>query len=377
MSTQLEKLTTLLGHTGECWSLAWSPKPCNQQAQYMLASTGDDTTIVWHCTNSKWDKFQVLENKQKRSIRTCAWHPEGMTLAAGGCGNTINLWKYDLGKNEFSGLSEIYHYEGQRIVSLSWNSDGNFLLGCTYGGYIVIIKEISEGYGIVCRVSLEYNTPLSCAIWYPSGKMFAVAGKNIETFEVTHNDQEVKASESIQYKSNLGFYHNGSISGVSFASDKRMVSAGCDSELKFWLSDSTKRKSRTDFSVMTNLNWHFVMAMKEHKMDISCIDWSRCHGTFGNLIASACEARTIILYMPEHNTTVCGSESYVAVGRKTQAHEASIKYLKWHCQDPYILASAGSDGLVNIWKVTGDPIIPASSSRKGKRKSTHVGFVST
>jgi WD40 repeat protein len=58
---ELKNLARLNGHDGSVWSLSWSSDPCNG-AEHMIASSGDDSTIVWHCMNSKWEVFKVTSS---------------------------------------------------------------------------------------------------------------------------------------------------------------------------------------------------------------------------------------------------------------------------------------------------------------------------
>ncbi|CAN6360161.1 unnamed protein product [Urochloa humidicola] len=346
---ELKEPIILPGHNDKVWSVSWNPNPCNQ-AEHMLASAGDDKVIIWHCFDSNWSIFKLLENEEGKSLRSCAWHPQGTIIAAGGVSSSIKLWRYDEGINAFPLLGKYHNHDNEIVHSLEWSLDG--LLLCCSNESVSIIRDCTEGeYTIVSHIYLGENAPLSCAKWYPNGSSFAVAGeKKITICEVVEENENVQTQVTEVTTSFHGTGHNGAIFSISFLSDEKMVSAGEDNRLKFWQLDSTsKRGSGTQLTSMKRSVWRLVMTSEKHERDISCIDWSRCSGM--NLIANACENRTITFYMPQDKKRVFSSQQYVLAGRQNLAHLGSIKDLKWHCQDPYKFASVGSDCMVKIWEV--------------------------
>jgi len=85
-------LATLQGHTGDVWSVVWSP-----DGKTLASSSGDKTVKLWEAATGKL--LATLEGHTD-AVRSVTWSPDGKTLASGSDDKTVKLW-------EGSGTSEI------------------------------------------------------------------------------------------------------------------------------------------------------------------------------------------------------------------------------------------------------------------------------
>src|SRR5207248_293733 len=79
---------TLKGHTGEIWSVAWSPNG------KLLASGSDDKTVkVWDA--DKGEAVRTIEGHE-RWVRGVAFDPDSQLVAARDA-NGVRVWKVEAG----------------------------------------------------------------------------------------------------------------------------------------------------------------------------------------------------------------------------------------------------------------------------------------
>lgn len=158
LNTELQLVTTLLGHEGPVWVCAWCP------TADMLASGGEDDTVkMW----SPGAQHPIASARQHEdAVTALAWHPSGTMLASGGMDYQIVMWSPDLSKGAglppaadgllafafspdgawmaSSGMSRSIRLDntqgadpltlwghGERVSGLAWSPDSTVLVSCS------------------------------------------------------------------------------------------------------------------------------------------------------------------------------------------------------------------------------------------------------
>ncbi|MBZ0303482.1 MAG: protein kinase, partial [Anaerolineae bacterium] len=77
--------SALLGHTGNIWSLAFSP-----DSRYIATGSADRTIRIWDVDTG--DVLAVLEG-HTWDVNSVAFSPDGQLLASGSADGTVRLWQ--------------------------------------------------------------------------------------------------------------------------------------------------------------------------------------------------------------------------------------------------------------------------------------------
>lgn len=123
---------------------------------------------------------------------------------------------------------------------------------------------------------------------------------------------------------------------------KLLATASDDGSVMVWEYNTPARKpSSFDAEGQTKCFQHQATMSGIHSRSVYAVDWTK-----GNILATASsdDAVRVISYDKE-------SKSFTVLGTKLKAHAADVNCVRWCPTDPTLLASAGDDNTVKIWKV--------------------------
>jgi tetratricopeptide (TPR) repeat protein len=159
-----EEARTLEGHTGEVYSVCWSPDGTR------LASAGGDSTRkagevrVWEVRTGR----EELSLKGfKGPVHSVCWSPDGARLATAGDDGTVRLWDARTGREE----SSLKGLQGS-VEEVCFSPDGT-RLACA-SGIEVRVWDARTGKE---QLSLKGQGGfVNCVCWSPDGQRLASAG---------------------------------------------------------------------------------------------------------------------------------------------------------------------------------------------------------
>lgn len=352
---QLEEVQVLEGHDDRVWSVAWSPS-----GSLLASCSGDKSVRIWARerdgdSTSQWVCKAILEETHTRTIRSCEWSPCGNLLATASFDNTVGIWQ--LSHGDFECLASLEGHESE-VKSVAWNASGNLLGTCSRDKSVWVWEApIGGGSDFECLAVLNGHTQdVKMLTWHPSeDSNWLVSASYDNTIKVWGDDGDMDDWSCLQTLDSDNGGHSSTVWAISFdASGKRMVSSSDDLTLKIW--DTSLPPSSTSAS---SPGWrHLTTVSGFHSRTIFSTHWSKINGLIATGAADDCLR---IFEVDDHELALKGGrgvgDSQAAavkmVAKKEKAHSTDINCVQWHPKDGGILATAGDDEVIRMWRVKG------------------------
>ncbi|MCI0456777.1 MAG: protein kinase, partial [Gemmataceae bacterium] len=299
-----QELFSLQGHTDRVWSVAF-----NRDGKRLASASGDKTVKVW---NAQTGQELLTFKGHTGEVRSVTFSPDGKRLASGSgtwdatkqvyVAGEVKVWEAQTGQEL---LTLKGHTEG--VWSVAFSPDGKRLASGSWDN-TVKVWEAQTGQELLS---------LKGQVGYPQGVTFSPDGKHLAS---ALQDRTVKVWDSQTGQELLSLKgHTRGISGVAFSPDgKRLASASRDRTLKVWDSQTGQE----------------LLSLKGH----SGMVWSLAFSPDGKRLASASEDGTVKIWdattSPE-DRFFSGHTSYVTGVASSP--------------DGKRLASASDDRTVKVW----------------------------
>eukprot|EP00955_Chlamydomonas_euryale_P079362 363291-Chlamydomonas_euryale.AAC.4 len=190
------------------------------------------------------------------------------------------------------------------------------------------------------------ESPRSCMkhdpSWHPSGELLASCSYDDTVRLWTADGDDWACAQTL---SGPGVGHTSSVWAVSFdPTGRRMVSCSADCTLKVW-------RATGEGSGQATMPWSLECTLSgHHTSPVYCCDWSAA----GVIAAGDGDNRIKVYARPGSDGGVAGDgPSWLPVADVEQAHGQDVNCVKWNPSDSRLLASAGDDGLVKVWRTSG------------------------
>ncbi|XP_068653142.1 protein CIA1 [Aristolochia californica] len=335
---ELREIQKLEGHTDRVWGLAWNPSNPS-----MLAScSGDKTVRIWERNpNQKtWQCKVVLEETHTRTVRSCAWSPSGMLLAAASFDATTSIWKH-VG-DDMECVATLEGHENE-VKSISWNTSGSLLATCGRDKS-VWIWEVQPGNEFECASVLQGHTQdVKMVQWHPSMDVLVSVSYDNSIKVWVEEDNDTDDWHCVQTLGESSGGHSSTVWALSFNhKGDRMVTCSDDLSIKIWDTGNDPTQSSSD-------GWrpwkHLCTLSGYHDRTIFSVDWSK-----EGVIASGAADDGIRLFV-ESASDLVGGPSFLMFLKKEKAHEMDVNSVQWNPKDSRLLASASDDGTIKIWEL--------------------------
>jgi len=320
---RLTLLAELSGHTEPVWCCAWSPN-----GKALATSSGDKHIRIWTREGSdhSWVCRQVLEGVHNRAIRSVAWSPNGKLLASASFDGTVAIWQNEDG--EFECIATLEGHENE-VKCVSWSASGALLATCSRDKSVWIWgADPDQDYECI-SVLHGHTQDVKFVRWHPLEELLISCSYDNSLKVWSEEDDDWYCTETMSE-------HSSTVWGMDFepGQGQRMVSCSDDKSLVIW-----QRSPAADPKVQRH-HWKKVGVLAaHHSRTVFSVSWSS-----EGCIASGAADDAIRVFVEEKET-----EFTLAVAQP-RAHTADVNCVAWNPVEPRLLASAGDDGLVKIWR---------------------------
>ncbi|XP_024515677.1 protein CIA1 isoform X1 [Selaginella moellendorffii] len=343
MAVAMEAIQELEGHTDRVWSVAWNPVASSSNRSVLASCGGDKTVRIWEgdcsdssssSSSSSWSCKAVIDSF-KRTVRSCHWSPDGKLLATA-CFDGIGAVWEDVG-GDYECVATLEGHENE-MKSIAWSASGTLLATCGRDKSVWIWEMEAENDFQTVSVLNGHSQDVKTVLFHPTEDIL-VSSSYDNSIKVWAPDPNGDDWSCVQTLAEPNQGHSSTVWSVAFDADgKRMVSCSDDLLLVVWDTSTNPLES----------SWkHLCTLSGYHERTIYSVHWSRRSG----LIASAAGDDAIRVFAEANDPSYTSRAVFSMVGKQQKAHSTDVNCVRWHPKDDDILASAGDDGLVKLWRI--------------------------
>lgn len=326
-------LKSLKLHNDKVWSI--------DESNGLLATGSTDRRIkIVNIKDSKYDMVDELDDTaHKKAVRSVAWRPHSMILAAGSFDSTISIWnKEETYDGEASGILDmellaIIEGHENEVKSVAWSSDGSYLASCSRDKSVWIWEADETGEEYECiSVLQEHSQDVKHVVWHPDLQLLASSSYDdtIRIWKDFDDDWETTAVLD---------GHEGTVWSSDFEkseSSLRLCSGSDDSTVRVWKYSGDDEDGQQIWICESILP-------QVHSRAVYSVAW----GNNGLIVSTGSDGLLVVYQETQENEweIICKKELCHGV------HEANV--VKWlQINEKPLLATGGDDGCVNIWSWT-------------------------
>lgn len=315
--SKLQPVLTLRGHKGTVWTVCWS-------ASGILASAGSDRTIRVY--NGKGDEYALVTTLTTfpRTIREMTFSLDSRSLAVACFDASATVMELHGGPKPY--LEPVVGLEGHEseVKGIQYSSSGGLLATCSRDRSIWI-WEVGLEWDYDCIGVLNgHSGDVKCVKWHPEIELL-VSGSYDNTIRVwVEDDDDWFCCETLTA-------HSGTVWDLSFCGGERLASVGGDGCLILWKREVDPSGCR--FKTVARVD-------ELHSGEcIFSVDW-------GPAIATGGGDDTIRVLSKVNEE----KEEWAVTASVERAHRGDVNCVRWNPAQKDVLASAGDDGCVRLWR---------------------------
>lgn len=184
-------------------------------------------------------------------------------------------------------------------------------------------------------VKQGHTQDVKAVAWHPEGEILVSCSYDDSIRLWMDDGDEWQCSQTLSGAEDPA-HHTATVWAIAFRPDGgRMVSCSGDLTLMVWSTDLNERRKP---------EWRHVSTVSGcHTRVIYSVDWSK-----DNVIATSSGDNSIRLFKEE---TEGDLTRYPMVFVASNAHAGDVNAIRFNPADPSLLASAGDDGEVRLWRI--------------------------
>ncbi|MEU6512279.1 hypothetical protein [Streptomyces sp. NPDC046942] len=355
---------TLTGHAVGVLSLVFG-----RNGQTLVSGSADNTLRFW--------SFPPGMTSYSRGVQSVAFSPDGHTLASAGSDMTIRLWRVTGSARPTALGQPLAGYRGL-VSSLAFSPNGNILAGGSYDGTIRLWNVADPARPTALGGPLDDNIGRVMSVAFsPDGHTLASAGYDsaVRLWNVTDPAHPTTIGQPLTG-------HTGMVLSVAFSPHGRtLVSTGADKTIRLWnVADPAHAvaQGRPVNTSRTGVVMSVAFSPDGHTLAGAGYDgmirlWDMTGPTHPLALENSLYGHTSLVvsvaFSPDgHTLASAGYDSTVrlwnvtdpahptAIGQPLTGHFSAVEALAFNRDGR--LVSAGDDGVIRLWDLNPDHVIP-------------------
>jgi WD40 repeat protein len=359
----MQPVCTLTGHSDRIWDVCWSPN-----GQTLASCSGDKTIRIWRATSNESNAYQcvsTLDSVHTRTIRSVAFSPCGRFLAAASFDGLVSIWTRESSSDleqsdEWTCIAQLEGHENE-VKRVSWSCDGQFLASCSRDKTAWIwatpqfmhmsnnpssnsntpsidqlnewLDDVSSEFQCV-SVCSGHSQDVKCVQFHPTEQMMVSCSYD-NTMKVWHEE----ADDWFCCSTITG--HTSTVWDVVWTKSKdnidELISASDDNTVRVWRrSQSDEQEEQQKYPLIQTLTGFHTRSVFSVSMNSN-----------NQIMASGAADNRINLFKRTNDLAAPFAFSV----KQNNAHSGDVNCVAFHPNKPDILASAGDDNLIKVWKV--------------------------